>query len=262
MSNVKGINRYLSVGVDADWIKSYFKDNSYEPGNRKSDVMFSFFKDAGVLKNRKFTDFGNVISEMFEQSSSLEVPWALMLCNLAYSPSFGWYIKNIPFYETYTDKHLELALGDDAKKKAKSEFWNGFKVILDSNESLRTIGFGLPDITRKTTKSGEVKRSMNSLTRGAWLNPDPNVILYSLYKFAEACGDYYSFTLSRLLDHEVDSDGVSPTQIFGLDKETMKQLLTALSVNHPEFISVSFTLGLDNITLKSDKTSNDVLALF
>ena len=42
----------------------------------------------------------------------------------------------------------------------------------------------------------------------------------------------------------------------------MEKILNGLSVNYPDFISVSFTLDLDNITLKSDKTSDDVLQLF
>lgn len=42
----------------------------------------------------------------------------------------------------------------------------------------------------------------------------------------------------------------------------MEKILNGLSVNYPDFISASFTLDLDNITLKSDKTSEDVLQLF
>ena len=83
-----------------------------------------------------------------------------------------------------------------------------------------------------------------------------------MYKFAEACGDYYHFTLSRLLNHEIDSDGVSPTQIFGLEREQMEQLLNGLAINYPDFINVSFTHDLDNITLRKEKTSKDVLSLF
>ena len=40
MKKLTGINKYLSVGVDASWIESYVSDNSFEPGNRKTDVMF------------------------------------------------------------------------------------------------------------------------------------------------------------------------------------------------------------------------------
>ena len=97
--------------------------------------------------------------------------------------------------------------------------------------------------------------------RKPWADPDPKVILYSLYKFSEACGDYKQFTLTRLLNHEIESDGISPTQIFGLDRKTMERILSGLANNYPDFISVSFTLDLDNINLK-DKTSEDVLSLF
>ena len=68
--------------------------------------------------------------------------------------------------------------------------------------------------------------------------------------------------MTRLLDHSIDSDGISPTQIFGLDREQMEKILTGLSINYPEFINASFTHDLDNITLRSDKTAQDVLTLF
>lgn len=42
----------------------------------------------------------------------------------------------------------------------------------------------------------------------------------------------------------------------------MEKILNGLSVNYPEFINCSFTIDLDNISLRSDKTSADVLSLF
>ena len=158
-------------------------------------------------------------------------------------------------------------MGDDASKKdggkkARGEFWNGFKTILDTNTSFKEIGFGLPEIDAKENKNGEIKKSMKSILRFPWKSPDPVVILYSLYKFAEACGGYYQFTLNRLLDFDVESDGISPAQIFGLDRSVMEKLLTGLSINHPDFITAQFNLDLDTITLNADKTSADILALF
>ena len=85
------------------------------------------------------------------------------------------------------------------------------------------------------------------------------MILYALYKFAEACGNYRQFTLTRLLDTSVESAGISPTQIFGLNRETMEKILNGLTFNYSDLIEARFTLGLDNITLKSDKTANEIL---
>ncbi len=63
------------------------------------------------------------------------------------------------------------------------------------------------------------------------------------------------------MNHDIDSDGISPTEIFGLDRNQMEKILNGLTINYPDFINTSFTLDLDNITLNSEKTSQDVLSL-
>ena len=149
----------------------------------------------------------------------------------------------------------------DTKGLGKRNICDALKVFI-TKTPFSKIGLGIGDYTEKASSSGNEKITLNSFCRTTWENPDPKVVLYSLYKFAEKCGNYYQFTLSRLLDHTIESDGISPTEIFGLDRETMEKILNGLSVNYPDFISASFTLDLDNITLKSDKTSEDVLQLF
>ena len=154
--------------------------------------------------------------------------------------------------ETYgKDYTLSLLVADGAKESWVKDIWSSFARIVELPFS--AVGFGYPV---------KEKGKLVSITRTAWQNPNPLVILYSLYKFAEACGDYYQFTLSRLLNHDIESDGVSPTEIFGLDRDQMEKLLNGLSINYPDFINASFTLDLDNITLNSEKTSQDVLKLF
>ena len=100
------------------------------------------------------------------------------------------------------------------------------------------------------------------MERQPWKEPDALVVLYALYRFAEACGEYYQFTLSTLFDNTIERDGVSPIKIFGIEKDEMIRILNGLTINYPEYISASFTLDLDNITLRSDKASTDVLELF
>ena len=77
-----------------------------------------------------------------------------------------------------------------------------------------------------------------------------------------ACDGYKQFSLSRILEDNLDSNGITPVQLFGLDREALTAILKGLAVNYPDFINVSFTLDLDNITLKEDKSSKDVLSLF
>ena len=258
MRSIKGINRYLSVGVDAEWIYKFIDDDKFEPGNRKTDTMHSFLSDAGITQKRKFTSFGVKIKEFgLDKESS----WALIICNIVYAVPFNWYVRNIPFNALYTAEQLSIDLSD-ATQKARGEFWNGMKIIIDSNYYFKSIGIGIPDVNIKVNKNGNETKIMNSIRRESWDDPDPRVILYSLYKFAEACGGYYQFTLSTLLDDTIERDGVSPTRIFGLDRDVMEPLLNGLNVNYPDFITANFNLGLDTIDLNQDRTAEDVLDLF
>ena len=76
------------------------------------------------------------------------------------------------------------------------------------------MDLGAVNTMKKVSANGIETITLHSFYRDSWKTPDPIVVLYSLYKFAEACGDYYQFTLTRLLDHSIDGDGISPTEIF------------------------------------------------
>src|SRR5690606_24941712 len=101
-----------------------------------------------------------------------------------------------------------------------------------------------------------------SITRMSWRNPDPLVVLYSLFKFAEKCDGYYSFTLSYLCDEGIERNGISPSTIFGLEKDVLKAKIQNLATDYKEFISATFSKDLDNIDLNKEKTSLDVLKMF
>lgn len=281
---VKGLGKYFSFGVKGNWVKTYFKykgseqfwdsDGEGEAANKKKDAFLNFVKDAGFIapnrtvghdKYTKFdiTDFGKVV---FSLGFDSEAAWGLMLSNLVYAPDFNWYVKNIPENSVVTPDQMKMLLApfmeNDAKGLGKRNVVDAFKIILITTPLGSTLGLGNCDYVKKITSTGNETYTLNSLTRTAWEYPEPLVILYSLYKFAEACDGYYQFTLTRLLNHDIDSDGVSPTEIFGIDRDKMEKILNGLSVNYPEFINCSFTIDLDNISLRSDKTSADVLSLF
>lgn len=255
------IDRYGNMGIEYDWVAAYFKckDNFWESphslGKNMVKNLRSFLNDSEITSKNKFTRFGETVDAI-----GIETPvaWALMACNLAYTSEFNWWIKNISFVGSYTPDSIYSMLDDSMSNNSRTHIVSAYKNIFISIPQLSTeVGMG---VCEYEIKGG--KRYLNSVVRIPWENPEPRVILYSLYKFAEACGGYYQFTLARLLDHDVESDGISPTEIFGLNRDTMTKLLNGLSVNYPDFINASFTLDLDNITLNADKTSADVLALF
>ena len=255
------IDRYGNMGIEYSWVVEYFKekddfwDSPHNLGKNMVKNLRAFLNDSEITIKGKYSDFGRYIEKL-----GIETPlaWALIACNLAYTAEFNWWIKKIEPSYSYTPEEVLAMLDDTMSENSRTHIVSAYKNIFISNKILgNEIGMGVCDYEIKNDK-----RYWNSVVRSSWANPDPTVILYSLYKFAEACGDYYQFTLSRLLDKEVESDGVSPAEIFCLDRSAMEKILIGLNINHPDFITAQFNLDLDTITLNSDKSSSDVLALF
>ena len=254
MSANKSLNCYSHHAPKMEWFTQYFNyRNEFDQKHSLGSQMYSFFRrflrDSELLDENGFSNTAEVIDKIGLNNLS---SWGIMLVNLSYTPQINWYVKRLNMFETYTkDYTLSLLVNDGAKESWVNDIWSSFGRFVELPFS--EVGMG---------SSKKEKKHVVSIMRTPWQNPDPRVILYSLYKFAEGCGGYYQFTLSRLLNHDIDSNGVSPTEIFGIDHDRMEKLLTGLSVNYPEFINASFTLDLDNITLRSEKTSQDVVTLF
>ncbi|WP_245157067.1 phosphoadenosine phosphosulfate reductase domain-containing protein [Anaerovorax sp. IOR16] len=249
------IDEYGTHPPKLAWIKEFIKyrdtfESNHTLGSAMLPMFRKFLRDAGITnKNNTWNTLTNIL---FKSELETEYTWALMLANLAYAPQVGWLVTNLDFYTTYSQNELKDILSNYiTSKTGPGNIANSYKRI--SELPFKNVGFG--------TVTGKDKNGFIFI-RTPWKNPDPRVILYSLFKFAEACGDYYQFTLSRLLNHDIDSEGVSPTEIFGLEKDQMEKILNGLSINYPDFINASFTLDLDNITLRGDKSSQDVLNLF
>lgn len=282
-----GLDRYYSFGIKENWLRVYFdyegtssfwkSDGDGEVPNKKKDAFLNFVKDAGLvdedksLKGKEYKYIKYKPNEFAEKMFSLGVDdesmWAYLMCNLVYaedSEEFRWFIKNIPFGETSTPESIKLRLDEvmenDKSGLGKRNICDALKSFLIKTPFGKQLGLGsVIDYEEKVSSNGRETITLNYFVRGSWENPDEKVILYALYKFAEACGNYRQFTLTRLLDTSVESAGISPTQIFGLNRETMEKILNGLTFNYPDLIEARFTLGLDNITLKSDKAANEIL---
>ena len=248
------LNSYSHHAPKIEWIKQYFElKNDFEYNHSLGSQMYSFFKrflrDAELLDETGFSKTAMILDKIGLES---ETSWGIIMTNLCYAPQVQWYVTRTVLDQDYSKALLvSMMIDDGAKESWTNDVFNS--LVRLSELPLKKVGMG--DVIREKNKAV-------GLFRTRWVDPTPEVILYSLYKFAEACGEYYQFTLDTLLDDSIERDGVSPTKIFGLDRDTMVRILNGLAVNYPKFISVSFTLDLDSITLHSDKTSKDVLGLF
>ena len=251
------LNSYSHHAPKIEWINQYFTyKNEFDDNHTLGSQMYNFFKrflrDAQLLDASGFSETAQIVDSVGIENDQA---WGIIYVNLCYAVQVNWFVNHVSFDLDYSKGLLASMMVDDGAK----ESWTNdiFSSLVRLTElPLGRLGLG------QTIKE---KNRAVAISRTPWDNPDAKVILYSLYKFAEACGDYYQFTLETLLDDSIERDGVSPTRIFGLDRETMVRILNGLAVNYPEFISASFTLDLDIITLRptgSELTSEDVLKLF
>lgn len=251
----KSLNCYSTHAPLREWFEEFFDKReeffvSPSINGPKVEFFTTFLKHAGLLEDGKLTKTADLITNFGLDN---EKSWALMLANLAYTPEVNWYVKNIGFNEILNKQYIisKLIENDNcANERAATDIFRAYCRLLDLGFNL--VGMGTVDMSDK--KNPEIFRT-------SWYEPDARVILYTLYRFAEECGNYYQFSLTRLLNHNIESDGISPTEIYGLNRDAMEKILQGLAINYPEFISVSFTLDLDNINLRDDKTSKDVLEL-
>lgn len=247
---MKSINTFGTHAPKTEWLVEFFdRKDSFLEENGLGPVQKPFFRrflrDAGLISEGKTLPLTEKLALLgWDSSTSL----GIMLANISYNPQFKWYIKNIEIGRFYTRKDLEnVMLSEDITERNAKSVLGDYKRIVQTPFGL-TLNFGYVD-------------NEDNYTRNKCHIGSPLVVLYALYKFAEACGDYYEFTVSRLLNYNIDSDGISPTQIFGIEEDELKTILQGLSASNPDFVTAKFTHDLDTISLNKNKTASDVLAL-
>lgn len=252
----KNISRYQNFGFRQEWLELFFESpNNFWENERMGKYMFVGFKvwlkEAGLTENNSISEPGKKLQLLGADDHRT---WGIIYVNLAYaSPIVNWYVKKTICNNTYSANDLSMLLGDDYSPTTKKNALASLKETLKSSP----IGWGLGqgDLEMKG-------KTIVTITKHGWKNPDPIVILYSLYKFAENSDRYYSFTLSSLLNDIEDRQGISPTTLFGIDRETLKQILQTLSHDYNEYIKVVFNKDLENINLDSSILSDDIIKLF
>lgn len=289
---LSAIDRYSSFGFRNIWLESYINHEGDQDfwvsaadglaPNKRQDACHQFMLDAGIITGKwktkkdkktqeKSIDYSPIQNTKFSkkilQLGNTSTIWALIMVNLVSNPdvpTFKWFIENCEMFQTYEEEDLFNLLvpvfSNDEKGHGKQNVIDSLKILLATTPLGTDQIVAQIDFTKKSTARGEMI-TLNSLTRMPWYSPIPEVVLYSLYKFAEDCGDYHQFTLSYLMDETIERDGVSPTTIFGLDRDTMIRVINGLAINYPDFISASFSFDLDTITLRKEKNPEDVLDL-
>ena len=252
---MKSLNTFSNHAPKPLWLAGFFKNKDKYWGDcglgvKQIPFFKRFLRDANLIENNSVSPFAEKLSSIGWES---EAGLGLLLVNIAYNPQVKWYIKNLDIGHVYPRSSVEDMLTAIGQSKGNIDS------IIPSFKRFCELPFGTKlNFGTVTLKGKQIK----TLARGKSTLEDNRVILYALYKFAEACEGYYQFTLTRLLDHTIESAGISPTQIFGFDRNDMETILLGLTAKYPDFINATFTHDLDKINLREDKTSAEVLTLF
>ena len=252
----KSLNSFADHAPKPEWVQEFYEagDDFFENntlGPNQLSVFKRFLNDAGLAEKNKTTDFMRLTKDLGWDS---ETTWGLILVNLAYSnPQVRWYVDNMPIGERFPRAYLEEKLqGEGLSAKDAKSVAKAFARLC-----------GLPLGTALGFGTVEMKgRVLDALVRGKSSVHDDRVVLYALYRFAEACDGYYQFTLSRLLDETVVSEGICLSRLFGCLPDELERTVRGLSASRPDFIYATFTHGSEKVQLREDKTALDVLALF
>ena len=252
----KSINSFANHAPKQEWIREFFEsgndywsNNTLNKKNQEPKVK-RFLRESGVIdKSNKCTWLYDLISKIGWEDATC---WGIMITNFVDNPQFAWYINNLDIGTFYDREQVSEMLVDDGVSKSDATS------IINAFKRLCALPMGTSLNWGYVTEKG---RQIEGICRTKCTITDNRVVLYSLYKFAEQCNDYKEFTLTWLLNDDVERDGISPTRLFGLEREEMKSILMGLTAHYPDFINATFTNDLDKISL-TDKTSADVLCLF
>ena len=241
-----------------EWIEKFFdKGNDFWSDNSLGPNQVKYFKvflpDCGLVAKRTYqtTEIYDMVQRLGWETSAA---WGILYTNLAYNNAqIRWYIDNMQIDTVFDRKTVMNLLENTGLSHEDASFVVGaFKRLVETPLG-RKLNFGTVGMKGKTVQT---------LARTKCNLQDDRVLLYALYRYAEACQDYYEFSLVRLMNTSIDSAGISPVKLFGFTEDEMITMLNGLSAKYPAFINVTFTHGLDKISLREDKTSDDVLKLF
>jgi len=256
------INRYNNFGFRENWLQFYFEHTDTffendEHGINKENQMNPFLnwmRDSNILKpsSKDITSIGKLLAEKYASKpmSVWELIWINLTCN---SEICYWYAGNVGYSIPYKKADIEAKMdmdptlsmyGASVKKNALGALQNAF--VSSSLGNKLQVGVISKDDSNKPVF---LRMPHNTLSLVA--------AAYSLYRYSER-QKRYILTVSEFYD-EQQKEGIY--RQFGIDREVMGRLLLSLQEERNHVLRAELNMGLDNIILREDLTSADILKM-
>ena len=248
-------SKYQTFGMRNEWLVNYLNrlENWFEKnnlGNRQVESMVAWLKDCELLNGQKApTETSLILKEIIRSNEKLV--WEIIWINFFYNIKvIEWYVSNIAWNTINSSKELvEMIIDFDEQNKPKTTY-NSISSLLnmfDNSPLGKELKIGIIE------KRGNVRYVRKIGTDEI----HPMAIAYSLYKFAE---DKKRYDL-KVSDFYEDNCEGGPYKLFGIYKEKLEDILRYLQAEKNETVRVDLTAGLDNIFLREDITSMDILRI-
>ena len=254
-----GINRYNDgMGLRESWLHKYFNnyEKFFEDESHGINVQYqippfvNWLKEAMVLQSDKkvISELGKLLVEKYAKNS--ELVWQIIFTNLCYNSEIcKWFHSHIEFGRTYLKSEMEVVLQESYPNLKDRTLKNPFNSLLNTFKESPLDKMGVCTLYKESGKTFFSRQPYNDIS--------PTAVAYSLYRYAES-KKRYTLTVSELYD-------VQQTECiyrqFGVSREELESILRVLTLETNRVIEANLNMGLDNINLREDLTSLDVLRL-
>ena len=252
-----GINKYTNFGLREDWITVFVteKENFSQTtalGKKMIPAARAWFRQARLMQDKNCEPC-KLLDLAEKYGSGRKLLWDSIWIALAnHAPLIKWYVTATDVNHAYSTDDFFALMGADIKDATKRGGISAFRDMLTKSP------FGVSEypIVQLTMK-GRVVETMTRIPHAV----DDLALLYGLYLMAEVA-EQSSFSISQLMTADFTAKYISPIVAFAMPVMTFQQQCQGLADRYSDFIQCNFTLGLDEITLKTDsKKLDDVVEL-
>ena len=255
-----GINRYNDgMGMRENWVEKYFDtyetffDNNDHGLNPKYQVppFINWLREAYILNQagKNITEEGLYMAKAYQ--SKPQTVWEVIFIGLCENSEIcTWFQGSIDFNRAYSRDEMDIILQDSYADLKDRTLRNPFNSLLNTFKE-SPLGSSIP--------VGVLSKEKNKvmLTRNAHTEISLCAVAYSLFRYAER-QKRYSLTVSEFYD---DNQKEGIYRQFGINKDTFERLLLSLQEESNHVLRAELNMGLDNIILRDDLKSIDILKM-
>lgn len=258
-ANKTPINKYNTFGLRGEWVRIfmenydvYFENQGFGINVKKQlPIFLNWMRDAGIVVpgGKLLTEQGQLLVKAYQKD--MNPVWEIMWVNLCNNTDIcSWYINTVDFTRPYTREELDAAFADEFSEFVFSVRDNSMKAFQNTFKE-SPLGEDVP--------VGVLSKSGNkvSFTRIPHTEVSLVTVAYSMFKYAEKVGRK-SLTVSEFYN-DAQQEGIY--RQFGISKDTLERKLRSIQEEQNHVLSVELNMGLDNIILREDLNSIDILKM-